>query len=1040
MKTKINGILTLLLAFMIQITFAQEKTISGVVSDDMGPVADISVKVKGTTVGTVTDFDGNYAVKAKSGDVLVFTHVSYETVEKIVGASDKIDVTVKMGGSTLDEIVVTAMGVSKEKKTLGYSVTTIASDEISSKAETDIARLLTGKIAGVQTQPAGGFLGSGTNVIIRSKLSITGDNRPLYIVDGSPISADRYQDLDANNILSTSVLKGLAASTLYGEEGRNGVILITTKSGGGANTETGFEIEVSNTLLVNKVGNLPEYQNKYGQGADQSINTTYYGTWGAQFNGQQVPHHLSIPAYADVFPEYQGQTVEYRAYENNVKDFFTDGIGTNTNVNIGKSGDGYSINLSAGRVDQKGFVAENTLDKITLGLGGRAELSNKVTLNTSFLFSNVKSTSPDRGMFDLLTYIPRNLDIHNLPYENPEDHSSVYYRTTQNNPLWTLKNSGRKKKSESFYAKVGLNYKISDIFNLQYNVGYDSYNRDRIQFTNKGAAGGGKGSLREVFNNKSILDNTFILNSDFGEIVKNVTFSGLIGATVKNVQSNLFGIASSDQIVYGMLEHTNFTTHDPLTFDPFAATVGPDGTQFERNTIGVYGDFKIGFYNHTFVSIAARNDWSSTVESANNSLLYPSASISFLPTSAFESLHNNKTINFLKLRFGYGTSASFPDPYLTRATLNSSSNFLAANGDIIIINTPSSRQPNPDLKPQSISEIEAGIEGKFFNKRLSLDLSVYRRNTKGQILNTNLPSSTGYSSKYINAGRIDTEGLEIALDFSPIVKKDFEWNISSNFTAYETTVIDIPTDQINIFAGVNYAVEGEPLGVFKGSYMVRDDEGNLLINPSNGKVISSSSIGLDDKIIGDPNEDWKAALTNTISYKGLSLSAQIEYTHGGDIWSQTASTLLRRGVTEDTIDREGSFIIPGVLADPNTGDLLLDSDGNSIPNIQQIGANDLYFINIMDIHENRIYDASVFRVRNVSLGYSLPKRFLKRLPFGSMSIAFNANNLYYYTPNMPKFLHIDPEVVSSSVGNGRGVDLQNEPSYKMYSMNLKLTF
>jgi TonB-linked SusC/RagA family outer membrane protein len=1040
MKTKFNGILTLLLAFMVQFTFAQERVISGVVEDDMGPVADISVVVKGTTKGTVTDFDGKYSIKAKKGDTLVFSHISYGTVEKVIGDSNIINAKMSETGETLDAVVVTAQGISTKKKTLGYAVTTIKADDIEGKAESDIARVLTGKIAGVQTQPAGGFLGSGTAVFIRSKTSITGDNRPLYVVDGVPISSDRYQELDANNIKSTSVLKGLAASTLYGEDGRNGVILITTKSGSSNAYEKGFEVSVYNTLVFNKVASLPDFQNKYGQGADQVINTTYFGTWGAEFNGQMVPHHLSIPAYADIFPEFQGALVEYKAFPNNVSDFFKLGVGNNISANISKSAEKYNISFNVGHTQQKGFLEGNNLNRLSLSLGGNTELSNKFKLNTSINFTRTKWEAPRRNMFDLLMYIPRNLDIHNLPYESPVDHSSVYYRVTQNNPLWTLKNAKRNSLSDGVFAKASLTYDINDKYSLTYRSGLDIYNRDRTEYTNKGAANDGKGFMTQVYNRKTILDNVVLFNINLSELSEDFGITGTIGSSLKHEKSRIFGMQSTDQIVYGLIDHRNFLNHDFFGFDPFADFVGPDGTPYEKNTIGVFGDFKFGFKEMIYLTLAARNDWASTVEKENQSLFYPSASLSFIPTTAFDNL-KGETLNFLKFRFGYGTSANFPDPYKTRLTLDFSGNaVLDDQGNPIILNSLSSLQPNPDLKPERLSEIEAGIEAKMFNNKLSFDLSVYSRIAKDQILRSSLPPSTGFTSKFINAGRIDTKGFEFGFNLTPLSSDNFKWNLSGNFTAYETTVIDIPVDQINVAFGVNYAVENEPLGVFKGTYMVRDDEGNLLINPSNGKVISSDALGLPDKIIGDPNEKWNSAITNSFTYKNITLSGQIEYRHGGDIYSVTASNLLRRGVTEDTIDREGTFIVPGVLADPNTGDLILDSDGNKIPNTLQIGANDLYFIHLQDIDENLVYDASTFRLRNISLSYAMPSKLLERTPFGSMSFSLNADNLFFYTPNMPKHLHIDPEVVSSNVGNGRGIDLMNEPSQKSYSFTIKLTF
>jgi TonB-dependent SusC/RagA subfamily outer membrane receptor len=306
----------------VQLTFAQEKTISGVVSDENGlPLPAATVLVKGTSNGTSTDFDGNYSITANTGDVLQFSYVGYSNMEMTVAEASTISVQLQPDNA-LDEVIVTAQGIKKEKKALGYSVATIDAKALERKPETDVAKILTGKIAGVEVNAGGGFLGTQTSVIIRSKNSISGDNQPLYVVDGAPITGGRSFDIDPNNIAETTVLKGLAASTLYGEDGRNGVIVITTKTGSGSNSDKKFEVTLSSTTSALEVSNLPEFQNTYGQGSDNTINTTFFGNWGARFNNQVVPHHLDIPSLAAAFPQYQGATDIYRAYENNVDDFF----------------------------------------------------------------------------------------------------------------------------------------------------------------------------------------------------------------------------------------------------------------------------------------------------------------------------------------------------------------------------------------------------------------------------------------------------------------------------------------------------------------------------------------------------------------------------------------------------------------------------------------------------------------------------------------------------------------------------------------------
>lgn len=407
----------------------------------------------------------------------------------------------------------------------------------------------------------------------------------------------------------------------------------------------------------------------------------------------------------------------------------------------------------------------------------------------------------------------------------------------------------------------------------------------------------------------------------------------------------------------------------------------------------------------------------------------------------FEGL-KGETNNYFKLRASYGTSANFPDPYLTRSTLNANANAYVNpfTGSLMVTNSLNTFLPNPDLKPELLKEFEVGIEGRIFNNRVNWDISAYKRIIEDQILSSSLAASTGYTSTVINAGRIDTDGLEASITFYPISTDNFTWEMNNQFTAYETTVIDLPVDRVNIASGLNYAIEGEAYGVIRGTYAAKDEQGNLLINPNDGKIIASDALGLEDKIVGDPNEDFRLTNINTFSYKGLSLTMQWEYISGGDIWSSTASDLLRRGVSKDTENRESTFIIPGVLADPNTGEPLLDGNGDKIRNNIQIAPNDLYFINLQDVDENVVYDATVVRLRDLSLSYTLPKKLLEKTPFGSVIVTMSGNNLWYNAPNLPKYLNIDPEVLSSGVGNGKGLDFNNDPSYKQYSFGVKLTF
>ena len=824
------------MALIVQVSFAQEKTVSGTVSDESGSLLGVSILIKGTTTGSETDFDGNYSIRAKSGDVLVYSYLGYKTVEKTVGISNTINVTLEEDANVLEEIVIVGQGIRREQKALGYSVATVKSDVLEQKPEADIAKLLTGKVAGVQVNTGGGFLGTATNVIIRSKNSISGNNQPLYIIDGAPISGDRSYDIDPNNIASTTVLKGLAASTLYGQDGRNGVIIINTKTGSGKAANKKFEVDVSFTTGFLEVSNLPDYQNTYGQGSDNGINTTFFGNWGAKFDNQEVPHHLNIPGLAASFPEYQGATDIYRAIPNNVSDFFSTGALQTVSVIARKSFDKGNFSVSFGNTEQTGYLEENTFNRYNIAIGGSMELANNLTFSSNIQYTKNDNNRPSRNFFQLVTWIPRNLDIHNLPFQDPNNGSSVYYRTTISNPRWTRANTGFQEDTDRAFITLGVDYKINDNLDLKYLYSLDNVSTLNTDYQNKDVNQQDLGFFQTFTRTARTTTHRISLNSGASDLGNNFSYSYVLGSEIKNLQSNFVGVTSTDQVVFDFLNHGNFRNASAI-----------DSRNNINNTIGAYGSLNVNYKKDLYLTLSARNDWGSTVEKDNRSILYPSVSLSYIPTETFDWLKGDKN-NFLKMRAGFGTSANFPSAYLTQLELEATANaFLNPfSGGITSTNSLSSFLPNPDIKPELLKEFEVGIEGRLWNNFLDFDISAYSKIVEDQILFSSRAASTGTTQTVINAGRVDTDGVEARVSLNLFRSNEeggFNWTMDNNFTAYETTVVDLPVEQVNISSGVNFAIEGESYGVFRGSFAARDDNGNLLINPSTGKIISSDDLG-----------------------------------------------------------------------------------------------------------------------------------------------------------------------------------------------------
>ncbi len=1039
--------------FSFQAAIAQNTTVTGKVSDEKGtPVEGAVITEKSVSKNrTLTDANGNFRISVKSGAVLQVSSVGFEKKEATSQAVTNF--TLKALKEDLSEVVVTALGIKKEKKALGYAVSSIGKKDLEQKPEIDIARLLNGKAPGVNIGNTSGLSGSGTNVVIRAISTISGSSQPLWVVDGVPFDGgtnnqagftygnntpSRFLDLDPNNVESIDVLKGLSATTLYGELGRNGVILVTTKNGSTQKTRKKNEVTVTQSYAVNQVANLPEYNTSYGGGFDLSLGLAFFSNWGAKFTDPpaKVAHPYSRATLNAAFPQYVGNNDYEFKYYNSVPRFFRDGISKNTSVNFAGSAQNLNYNINYGYTDDQGFVEGNGSMKNNISMGGTMKLSNKLTLNGTFnhVNTNVKSppTSPSFGstasnpsLYGDVMYTPTAVDLMGLEWENPIDHSHVYYRGGNDiqNPRWTLKNSFTQDKVSRNYGQVSLNYDLSQKIKVLYRFGYDNYSNYQMYAQNKGGTYYPQGFLRTSTGFNSILDHTLTttyktdLNNDFD-------FDVLAGVNSRELSYNQMGATSKEQLVFGLLDHTNFVTHDIVN------EAGADMDYLIKSqSVGAFASATLGYRNYAYLVVGGRNSFTSTLEAENRSVFYPNISGSFIATEAFDFLRNKKNINYLKFRLGYSTAANFPSPYSTRSALSiSTRNFMTNAGTVINTNAIPNFLPNPNLKPELMAETETGIEGKFFQSRLSTDITLYQRVSNDQILNRDLDPSTGYTSQQINAGKVTNKGIEAQLAYKIIRNKDWVWEVTGNWTINKSMVSDIPSDLKEIvFAGYttlgNFAINGQPLGIMKGYYYQRHENGQLLVG-AGGDYIASTTIG----IIGDPNPDYKLSGINSLTYKSFTFRFQVDYTHGGDMYSSTARSLLARGVTKDTeFDRAAPYILPGVTADGK-------------PNNIQISATQGYFNNVFGPDQGGIFDATVVRLRDMSLSYSLPEKLLNKTPFGSVSITANGSNLWYYAPNFPKYMHFDPETNGLGVGNGKGLEFITGPSARRMGLSVRITF
>ena len=1083
MRTKLNGILTLLLAFFVHISFAQDKSISGTVVDQDGlPLPGVNIVVEGTTNGTQTDFDGNYSLQASTGQVLLFTYVGQKDQRATVGASNTINITMQEDAQALDEVIVTALGIKKEKKALGYAVTEVGQESLENRPTGDVARVLQGKTAGIQITDQSGLAGSGTNVIIRGQTSFTGSNQALFIVDGVPFNtstsnqqasaangnqasfangnagSSRFLDLDPNSIESINVLRGLAAATLYGSQGRNGVILITTKGGSSRQGPKKTEVTVNSSYFVQEIASLPDYQNEFGGGFDQAFGL-FFSNWGPAFSRNSVasfendpniddnstiPHPFAtanpatgIPA---AFPEFADVRYDFIPYDN-VGAFFREGSVASNSFNVrGSSADGnVSYNLNYGHLENKGFTPNNRVTRNSLGIGGSAKLSNKFTVNGTLNYARTNFVTPPvaaslgngalgngSSVFGDLFFTPRSIDLIGIPFQNPITGGSVYYRTGNDiqHPLWTVANAEVSQRTNRVFGQAALRYDINDNLNILFRAGIDFASEFNTNSQNRGGVNGDarlqSGVLTTFTTDNTIFDNTFTVNGQYG-LSEKLGLNFNVGGTSRRELTESNGITSDNQQAFGVLRHFNFLNTLPIQFTS------------ERNIVGIFAQAELDYDNFIFLTLAARNDWVSNFSRENRNQAYPSASVSFIPTEVIDGIKGN-ALNYLKVRGGVGTSANFdtPDafPIANRLNLNVR-DFQDGGGQDIVTNTVDNTIGNPDLEPELLTEVEIGIESKWWDNRVGFDLSLFTRTTDNLIVDRPLDASTSGLNTFTNIGEIQNDGIEIDLNVDIFRSKNngFSWNSAINFSASDPVVTDlgVDTDQV-IFSGFanlgNAAIEGEPLGALFGSRIATNDAGEFLVG-ADGDFVQDPN----DGIIGDPNPDFVANFINTFSYKNFTLSMQWNWTQGGDIFSSTIATLLGRGLITETVDRLNTFVLPGV--DSQTG----------LPNTRQINNSDFYFSNVLGgPAELQVFDATTVRLQELSLSYALPSKALDKTPFGGISVSLSGRNLWFDAINTPDGANFDPNVNALGVGNGQGFDFLAGPSARSYGVSVKASF
>jgi TonB-linked SusC/RagA family outer membrane protein len=1041
-------------------SFAQERTVSGTVTstEDGSPLPGVNVIVKGTTSGTATDSDGKFAIGLPAtGGSLVFSFIGLESKEITVGDRSIVDVSLALDVTQLSEVVVTALGLERESKTLGFSVKEIKNEELTVGRTTNVVNALSGKVAGVRVAGSNGMTGASSAIFIRGMTTFTGSNQPLFVVDGIPIDngggamatqtgvsqSNRAIDLNQDDIESMTVLKGPAAAALYGSRAASGAIIITTKTGKGKRGSKNT-VEYTGSYNITEPNRLPDYQNRYASGTSLSTTgvpiapvfdaTADQSNWGPEIAGQLVPSAYS-PADQLLFG--LPANVPLTAYPDNVKDLFQKGYNSQNNLAFSGSSEKSNFFLSYNNLQDKGFLEGNRLERNSFRFTGNTQLTERFNMGISFNYINSESKRSQTGnqLANPLFrgwFIPRNYDLQGDPYIRP-DGSQVYFNANTDNPYWTLKNNKWSDELNRIIGNINMAYDFNSWLSASFKIGTDAFIQRIKTYDAPGSRGqvnhnvGGVGAIgdRMIYNQQTSSYLTFLAKKDIGKIKLNALVGNEINLRV-----------GQDNGFYGNTLNTfGFDNiNDANNFVPIA------GTRFRRNLVGFFADIQANYNNWIYLGFTGRNDISSTFRKGKNSYFYPSVTSSFILTEAVPAL-KSEVLNFAKIKANWARVGREADIYSTDtyyATANPSDGF----GPQILFpflgrlgRTLGNTAGNADLTPEFTNSFEVGAEVGLFNDRIRLDVTYFKTRSTDIILDVPVAAASGFTTQAKNAGTLESNGFEVSVSATPVKAGDFTWSIDANWAHVESDVIELAPGVLNIgiggFTTATTRIEaGKPYGVLYANTLLRNDQGQLVVNATTGLPILDSR-GL--QFVGNPNPQWTAGITNTFSFKGISASFLFDFRYGGDILSRVINDVRRTGSVVETADKE-RFDADGLpIRDYVVDGVHPDGTPNTIAITAQEYWSNMYSFNAPGMG---VFDASWVRLREASIFYSLPKSLIEKTPFGKVEIGVNGRNLALWT-DVP---HIDPETNLLGASNSQGLEFNTMPNARTYGAVLKFTF
>lgn len=1032
MKKKFYFTTWIATAFLLLFTgfvSAQQIEISGVVTESANgaSIPGVSVVEKNTTNGTMTDLDGNYSLSVAEGATVVFSFVGFSTQEIVPEASGTYNIQMEPAVFDVDEVVVTALGVSREKKALGYSVSELGGDELSTVKDANVMNSLSGKVAGVVITQSTSGPGGGSRVVIRGNNSLRGENQPLYVVDGVPIDnsgvgsaagagtgeysrADYgtgISDINPDDIESVTVLKGPNAAALYGSRAGNGVVLITTKKG---QARKGLGVSVSSSYTTENPLILPEFQNQYGQGSQGNIPSELdqlkgSGSWGPAFDGSDRLY-------------WTGETKPYVAQPNNVEDFFETGYQLINTLSLEGGNEDANLRFSYTNNSTNGILPNSHLDRHNFNLRGFANLTDKLTVDAKVTyFTQDMKNRAVQGTEGVMAYVypmPRNVRINDLKnYQNPEESLDVVtYSASGGNPYWLLNHDKNEDSRQRLTGFAKVNYDFTPWLSAFARIGTDVVNTKIETVTMPGHHffGDGRFNFSNQKNAETNIDFLIRFNKDLTEDFNlNINAGG--NHSYRTYESmSIFG--------------ENFKIPAKATVENAFRTVPGYTPLREKIVNSLYGAASLSFQNMVYLDVTARNDWSSTLSSDNWSYFYPSVSLSVLAEQLIPGAED--IMDMAKVRVSVAQVGNDTDPYQLYEYYN-----LAQEGYLgtVVVTRPSVRF-NEDLKAESITSTEAGLEWSMLRNRLYGDFSWYKIKTEDLIFDVEVPAATGYSFFRENVGELQNEGVELMLGARPVDIGDFRWDISLNYAQNDNKLISLIEDtEVFVFTTTNsgnvvvQATVGGGYGEIYGTTFKYTEDGRMVVDQQ-GRPQQS-----DEKVyLGNYQPDWSGGLTNTLRYKNWSLRFLIDGRFGGELFSGTDTGLDASGVSKRTLNyREDGILVEGVW---------LNDDGNYVENDTRISAQD-YYGALAGIASEYVYDATNVRLREASLTYNFPRSMLENTFVQSASLSLIGRNLFFIHKEMDNF---DPESSFSTSNFSQGVLWYNLPTTRSLGFNLNVKF